>query len=77
MTDRERLYATKLSKMIQCETISEPEVENAEKFGRFHELLKELFPNVFSKCEVVYIGQSLLIKLKRKESPNDNVSLLG
>jgi len=69
MTDRERLYATKLSKMIQCETISEPGVENAEKFSRFHTLLKELFPNVFSKCEVVYIGQSLLIKLKGKGSP--------
>lgn len=76
MTDRERLYATKLSKMIQCETISEPGVENAEKFSRFHTLLKELFPNVFSKCEVVYIGQSLLIKLKGKGSPKGEPILL-
>lgn len=76
MTDRERLYATKLSKMIQCETISEPGVENSEKFGRFHTLLKELFPNVFSKCEVVCIGQSLLIKLKGKGSPKGEPILL-
>lgn len=76
MTDRERLYATKLSKMIQCETISEPGVENAEKFSRFHTLLKELFPNVFSTCEVVCIGQSLLIKLKGKGSPKGEPILL-
>ena len=72
MTDRERRYAEKLSKMIQYETISEHGVENAAKFQGFHALLAKLFPNVFSKCEVVYIGQSLLIRLKGRE-PQDGI----
>ncbi len=57
-------YAEKLSKMIQVETVSQPDVPNTEKFDRFHECLKELFPLVFSKCEVKYIDSSLLIKWK-------------
>lgn len=62
----EMYYAEKLSKMIQVETISEPDVPNTEKFDKFHELLKELFPLVFSKGEVNYIDSSLLIKWKGK-----------
>jgi len=63
MTEREKLYANKLSKMIQCETISEEGCENAHKFEHFQATLAELFPNVFQTCEVVHLGQSLLIKL--------------
>lgn len=67
MTDREKLYAEKLATMVQCNTVSEENNENVEKFEHFHEVLAQLFPNVFSKCEVVKIGQALLLKLKGKE----------
>ena len=67
MTDRERLYADKLAKMVQCNTVSEDGKENVEKFEHFHDVLAQLFPNVFSKCEVVKIGEALLLKLKAKE----------
>lgn len=60
------IYAEKLSKMVQCETISVPDVPNTEKFDKFHKLLEELFPLVFSKGEVHYIDSSLLIKWKGK-----------
>jgi len=76
MTDREKLYANKLSKMVQCETISEVGVENLQKFEKFQETLAQLFPNVFSKCQVVKIGQSLLIKLKGKENSTSKPILL-
>ena len=76
MTDREKLYANKLSKMVQCETISEVGVENSQKFEKFQETLAQLFPNVFSKCQVVKIGQSLLIKLKGKENSTSKPILL-
>ena len=60
------IYAEKLSRMVQCETISVPDVPNTEKFDKFHKLLEELFPLVFSKGEVHYIDSSLLIKWKGK-----------
>ncbi len=63
---RQMAYAEKLSKMIQVETISERGVANKHKFDAFHVVLRELFPNVFSKCEVVEIDSSLLIKMKGK-----------
>lgn len=66
MSEREELYAQKLSKMIQCETISVRDIPNKEKFDAFHTVLRTLFPNVFTKCEVVEIDSSLLIKMKGK-----------
>lgn len=62
--ERDLNYAKKLSKMIQCETISVRDVPNTEKFEHFQEVLKELFPLVFSRCDVRKFESSLLIKLK-------------
>ncbi len=56
------LYAEKLSRMIRVETISEKGKPNTEKFDRFHEVLKENFPLIFTKLEVKYIDSSLLIR---------------
>ena len=36
----------KLSRMIQCETVSQAGVDNSAKFLAFHEVLRQLFPNV-------------------------------
>lgn len=66
MTDRERTYAEKLSRMIQVETVSEKGKDNKEKFDRFHAVLRELFPLLFSKAEVVEIDSSLLIRIPGK-----------
>ena len=65
---KEMMYAEKLSKMIQVETISERGVANKHKFDQFHVILKELFPRVFAECEVVEIDSSLLIKMKGKSN---------
>lgn len=58
----EMIYAEKLSKMIQVETVSEKDKPNTEKFDRLHEVMKENFPLIFSKLDVTYIDSSLLIK---------------
>ena len=60
----EMIYAEKLSKMIQVETVSEAGVPNTEKFDRLHEVMKENFPLIFSRLDVKYIDSSLLIKWK-------------
>ena len=55
--EREIQYAEELSRLIQVETVSviknNPAEKAAElaKFHRFHALLRELFPTLFSICE--------------------------
>lgn len=63
---REMEYGEKLSKMLQCETISENGKENKEKFDAFQSVLSSLFPSVFTKCEVIHIDSSLLVKWEGK-----------
>ena len=64
--EREKVYSEKLSKMVQCETISERGVENREKFLKFHKLLEELFPLVHEKLEKTEIDGNLLFYWKGK-----------
>lgn len=61
-------YAKKLSLMIQKETVSEEGQTDKTKFYEFHELMKELFPNVFAKCEIENFNASLLLLWKGKEN---------
>ena len=60
----------KLSRMIQCETVSSVDNDNAFKFKAFHEVLASLFPNVFSKCETVKFGEALLIRWEGDDHDN-------
>lgn len=67
---KENLCAEKLSAMVQCETISVRGVAEPEKFRRFHQVLKELYPTVFSHCEVIDIDGNLLLCWKGISSSN-------
>ncbi|MEE1291769.1 MAG: hypothetical protein UHK59_00105, partial [Acutalibacteraceae bacterium] len=49
--ERAILYAQKLSKMIQYETVSVPGELLVEKFLGFHKVLEELFPLVHEHLE--------------------------
>ena len=68
---KEKLYAEKLSAMVQCETVSEPDAEEPEKFRKFHEVLRQLFPKVFETCQVIDLDGNLLLhwKGKKQEDP--------
>lgn len=65
-TQRIDLYAEKLSKMVQMETVSSRADPEVEKFRHFHRLLEQLFPRVFAACEAVEIDGNLLLKWKGK-----------
>lgn len=68
--------AKKLSKMVQCETVSSRDDPNVEKFRAFHKVLEELFPNVFARCEKIDIDGSLLLKWKGR-SDKDPILLMS
>ena len=63
--------AARLARMIHCKTVSSHD-ENLvlpEEFGKFRELLEEMYPNTRKTCDVERIGPSgLLYKLKGKSS---------
>ena len=48
---RMAVYAEKLSRMVQAETISDRADPAVEKFRAFHALMRELFPKVFASCD--------------------------
>lgn len=55
-------YATKLSKMIQYETVSDADKPDSDKFRGFHKELAKLFPTLFKELEVIDIDGNLLLK---------------
>ncbi|MBQ6174244.1 MAG: M20/M25/M40 family metallo-hydrolase [Clostridia bacterium] len=60
--------AEKLARMVRCETVSVPGVDQREKFLGFHRLLEELFPLVHSRLEKTEIDGNLLYYWKGKSS---------
>ena len=64
MDERTQKYANELSRMIRCETVSVLGQSDYSKFYRFQELLKELFPALFSVCSTEIFHGSLLMHWK-------------
>ena len=58
--ERAERYARTLSRMVACETVSDPEDPQLDKFLGFHRLLEELFPLVHEKLEKTEIDGNLL-----------------
>ncbi len=71
------VYARKLAKMIQCETVSVVDVPQPEKFNAFHGVLKELFPHVFSTMELHDFKGSILLKWASKAPKADPILLMS
>lgn len=59
---RAEKYGRQLAEMIRCETVSRRGTVGGEKFGRFHEILAELFPHVHRVCEKHEFDGSLLFR---------------
>ena len=78
MPDKERveLYAQKLSEMVRCETVSDPNDPQIEKFLGFHKKLEELFPLVHEKLEKTEIDGNLLYYWKGR-SPAKPIVLMS
>lgn len=65
---REAVYAEKLSRMVQIETISRPKTDQREKFLRFHRELEALFPLVHERLEKTEIDGNLLFFWKGRSA---------
>ena len=65
---RAEACAEKLSRMIQCETVSVPGEAQREKFLAFHRVLESLFPLVHARLEKTEIDGNLLFFWKGKSS---------
>lgn len=68
LDERSRIYADRLSRMIQADTISCENQEDKTKFYQFHELLRELFPNLFAACHFEDFCGSFLLCWKGRSS---------
>lgn len=55
-------YAQTLAELIRCETVSVIGQTGGEKFGRFHQLLKETFPHLFAAAQLEEFDGSLLLR---------------
>ncbi len=65
---RAEACAEKLSRMIQCETVSVPGEAQREKFLAFHRVLESQFPLVHARLEKTEIDGNLLFFWKGKSS---------
>ena len=64
IVDKDKAVAD-LAEMLKCKTVSDKNHENEDEteFERFRNLLPQLFPSVFEKCETVYPSdRAILIK---------------
>ena len=59
-------YAKRLSRLIQVETISAKNQTDKTKFYGFHDVLREIFSNLFSICEFEDFNGSILMRWKGK-----------
>ena len=75
MNDREEKYAKTLAAMLSCETVSTEKQTDLTKFYRFHELLRELFPHLFTAAEFEEYGACILVRWKGK-TPEGNAEKL-
>lgn len=57
-------YAESLSRLIQAETVSVRHQTDLSKFYRFHDILREMFPNLFQVCHFEDFHGSFLLHWK-------------
>jgi carboxypeptidase PM20D1 len=76
-TERTDAYASKLSRMIQYETVSHRDQPEIEKFLGYHKLLEELFPHVFATCDKIEIDGNLMLRWKGKDPSMEPIGLMS
>ena len=75
--NRSMKYAEILSKLIQVETFSSRESQDIAKFLKFHEVLRQTYPNLFKVAEVENFDGSLLLKWKGTNSSLKPILLMN
>ena len=62
--ERTQLYAERLSRLIQAETVSVKKQTDKSKFYAFHDVLRAEFPHLFAVCEFEDFDGSILLRWK-------------
>jgi len=75
--ERAKNYAEILGKLIKLETISESGQKDLDKFYKFHDLCREVFPNIFAVCDFEDFDGSFLMKWKGKDSSKLPILLMN
>lgn len=74
---RNLTYAKILSKLIQAETISVNGDKDSAKFDKFHKLLQETFPKLFSTAIAENFDGSLLLRWQGNDSAKQPLLLMS
>ena len=61
---RNEYYAQSLSRLIRAETISSKDQGDKSKFYAFHDLLRQMFPTLFSVASYEDVNGSFLLHWK-------------
>ena len=61
---RTQNYGRRLAQLIRCETVSHDHQTDRRKFYAFHDLLRQMFPNLFSACDYEDFDGSFLLRWK-------------
>ncbi len=77
MDERTQKYANNLSKLIRKETVSVEGQFDKAKFDEFHELLKEVFPNLFKVVEYEEFDGSILLIWRGKNKDAMPIMLMN
>lgn len=64
---RNEKYAQTLAKMLKCNTVSYYNQTDKSSYYKFQETLKELFPDLFSVCQMETFNGSILLKWTGKD----------
>lgn len=67
---RTETYAQGLSRLIQAETVSVKNSDDRSKFYRFHDLLRQMFPQLFTLCRFEDFDGSFLLCWQGKSQEN-------
>lgn len=67
-------YAESFAKLLRCPTITN---SGSEYFEKFQNVLKEEFPNVHSRCELIKVGGDAILYKWKGKAPKRSVVLMA
>lgn len=70
-------YVSRLRRMIECETVSKKDSFTPDEFMRLREVMKELFPLVHEKAEIMYFSDDCWVYKIAGTNKNENILLMS
>ncbi len=74
---KNREYAQKLSRMIECKTVWTRDGSNECEFEKFYAVLEALFPNIAAKAEKLSFGGGCFVYVVRGKNAKKNIMLMS